>query len=446
MRSFIVCVLVSAAAVAAALSGLPESIGMERASAAAAALLVIAAVCWITEVIPLHITSLLVLAVALVWIEPMTDAGPTAYLSPFFSNVILLFLGGFTLSAALHKLRIDEQIARFVLARAGGSMPALLAALMLVTAFLSMWLSNTATAAMMLALCTPLAGALPEGDRARKALFLAVPIAANVGGIGTPVGTPPNAIAKQYLAAQGMDVSFLGWMLAALPLLVLLLAAGWAILARFYKGSGATLTMPKGAGVLRDWRYKLTLITALATVGLWLFGGEIGIRSGTAGLLPVLVLFGAGVLKDKDFRSMPWDVLILMGGGLCLGAVIDASGLADWIVGRLPEGVSPAVLVLIMGGLACGLSCVMSNTAAANLILPIAAGFASSGTLTPDLMSIALCCSVAMALPVSTPPNAIAFSSGELKVQDLVIPGLAMTVLGYVVVATFGRWWIGVVM
>ena len=157
------------------------------------------------------------------------------------------------------------------------------------------------------------------------------------------------------------------------------------------------------------------------------------------------MLFGAGVLKDKDFRGMPWDVLILMGGGLCLGAVIDASGLADWIVGRLPEGVPPAALILIMGGLACALSCVMSNTAAANLILPIAAGFAGAGALTPNLMSIALCCSVAMALPVSTPPNAIAFSSGELRVKDLVVPGLAMTALGYALVATFGRWWIGLI-
>ncbi|MHC4422841.1 MAG: SLC13 family permease, partial [Planctomycetota bacterium] len=203
--------------------------GMPGPSQVALVILLIAAVLWVSEVIPLFVTSFVILALSVTWLRgTMTaeamEAEAAEFMAPFFSDIILLFLGGFVLSAALHKYELDERLARGVIKRCGRSVPKLIFAVMCVTAFLSMWLSNTAATAMMLALCLPILGALPAGDRYRTALLLAVPFAANVGGLGTPIGSPPNAIAIQYMDEMGIAPSFLTWMMMGLPLVLVMLA------------------------------------------------------------------------------------------------------------------------------------------------------------------------------------------------------------------------------
>jgi sodium-dependent dicarboxylate transporter 2/3/5 len=409
-------------------------------------ILLIAATLWVSEIIPLFVTSFVILALSVTWLRGTmmahgmeADAGE--FTAPFFSDIILLFLGGFVLSAALHKYELDERLARRVIDRCGGSVPKLIFALMGVTAFLSMWLSNTAATAMMLALCLPILRALPAGDRYRTAILLAVPFSANVGGLGTPIGSPPNAIAIQYMAQMGIAPSFLTWMMMGVPLVLVMLVITWGLLMAMYRGRAVAVTLEPPAESDHPIVARVVVVVAVVTVAGWLTGAWHGLSAGTVALIPVLVLFGGRFLAVNDLRTLSWDVLLLMGGGLCLGHGVAVSGLAEWIVSRVPaEAQSVTLLIVVFGVLACLMSSVMSNTAAANLLLPILVGL-SVAPLPPVLVTVAFACSLAMALPISTPPNAIAFASGELRAADMLKPGLILTIVGLALTFTLGRWW-----
>jgi sodium-dependent dicarboxylate transporter 2/3/5 len=420
--------------------------GMPAPSQVALVILLIAAALWISEIIPLFVTSFVILALSVTWLRGAmmahgmeADAGE--FTAPFFSDIILLFLGGFVLSAALHKYELDERLARRVIDRCGSSVPKLIFALMGVTAFLSMWLSNTAATAMMLALCLPILGALPAGDRYRTAILLAVPFAANVGGLGTPIGSPPNAIAIQYMAQMGIAPSFLTWMMMGVPLVLVMLVITWGLLMVMYRGRAVAVTLEPATESDHPLAARVVVVVAVVTVAGWLTGAWHGLSAGTVALIPVLVLFGVRLLAVNDLRTLSWDVLLLMGGGLCLGHGVAVSGLAEWIVARVPaEAQSVTLLIVVFGVLACLMSSVMSNTAAANLLLPVLAGL-SVAPLPPVLVTVAFACSLAMALPISTPPNAIAFASGELRAADMLKPGLILTFVGLALTFTLGRWW-----
>ncbi|MEL7473820.1 MAG: SLC13 family permease [Planctomycetota bacterium] len=430
------------------LSGVLDAVDMSDAAQVGLAIMVIAGVLWMTEAVPLFLTAFVVLGLALTWLMGALPDGSVAgatFTSPFFSNIILLFLGGFTLSAALHKQRLDERLARWVIQRAGGSMARLMLGVMVTTAFLSMWLSNTATAAMVLSIVLPITNSLPAGDRARTSLLLAVPFAANIGGVGTPIGSPPNAIALQYLAELDAVPGFAMWMAMAAPVLVVMLLAAWGLLLLLNgrRGEPLVINVPPVESKMSG-RAWLTLLVTLLTMLGWLASGLHGLASGTVALLPVLAFFGLRVLDSKDFRGLSWDVLFMMGGGLCLGVVVMQSGLADWLVERLPtDSVGPIALAVIVGVLACGMSLMMSNTATANLILPIVIGLGLASP-SPVLIGVAFSCSMAMALPISTPPNAIVFSSGQLSSRDLLLPGILLTGGGLAMTYTIGLLWWGV--
>lgn len=420
---------------------------MSPPSQVALVILLVAATLWISETVPLFVTSFIILAMSIVWLEPVIEAAGLPverrdFLAPFFSDIILLFLGGFVLSSAMHKYQLDERMARWVIARTGRSVPRLVMGVMCITAFLSMWLSNTATTAMMLTLCLPIVHSLPAGDRYRKAILLAVPFAANIGGLGTPIGTPPNAIAMQYLAELGNAPGFVQWMVIGVPMAVVMLLVAWVVLMMLYRGKVRHITLDE-QGELAPWSFKAYVVLAvtLLTAAGWLTGAWHGYSSGTIALIPVLVFFSTRILTVADFRALSWDVLLVMGGGLCLGGVIQLSGLADWLIARVPaDGASVMLLAVIFGVVACVMSTVMSNTATANLIMPIMVGL-SVAPMCPLLVTVAFCCSLAMALPISTPPNAITFSSGEITVKDMMRPGLILTVVGLIVTFTVGRWW-----
>ena len=420
--------------------------GMPAPSQVALVILLIAAILWVSEVIPLFVTSFVILALSVTWLRAaMTAHGMEAeageFMAPFFSDIILLFLGGFVLAAALHKYELDERLARRVIDRYGRSVPKLIFAVMCVTAFLSMWLSNTAATAMMLALCLPILRGLPAGDRYRTAILLAVPFAANVGGLGTPIGSPPNAIAIQYMDEMGIAPSFLTWMVMGVPLVLSMLVIIWGLLMVMYRGRAVAITLESASEPDHPLAARVVVAVALVTVAGWMTGAWHGLSAGTVALIPVLVLFGGRLLAVNDLRSLSWDVLLLMGGGLCLGHGIAVSGLAEWIVARVPaEAQSVTLLIVGFGVLACLMSSVMSNTAAANLLLPILVGLSVS-PLPPVLVTVAFACSLAMALPISTPPNAIAFASGELRAADMLKPGLILTIVGLALTFTLGRWW-----
>ena len=437
--------------IGAALRGFASDWGMPEPARIALAILIVAAVLWISEAVPLFVTSFVILFLAIAWLEPSMEAAEleTAkgmFLAPFFSDIILLFLGGFVLSCTLHKYRLDEQMARWIIRKSGGSLPRLILGVMIITAALSMFLSNTATAAMMLALVLPIVQGLPPGRPARKALVLAVPFAANAGGLGTPIGSPPNAIAMQYMRDIGIAPSFGEWMLIGVPFAIAMVLVAWGLLILLFRARGPLegvgcerlkLTYTPGIG--------LVILVSLLTAAGWMTSGYHGLSTGTISLIPLIVFFGTGILNVRDLRGLSWDVLLVMGGGLCLGVAISASGLATWIIAQLNvDALGIYGVMLAFGILACVMSSVMSNTATANLILPIILGM-SIAPLSPILLTVAFCCSVAMALPISTPPNAMAFSSGEIKVADLFKPGTLLTVIGVALVLTVGYWWWGIV-
>jgi sodium-dependent dicarboxylate transporter 2/3/5 len=299
---------------------------------------------------------------------------------------------------------------------------------------------------MMLALCLPILQALPAGDRYRTAILLAVPFSANVGGLGTPIGSPPNAIAIQYMADMGIAPSFLTWMMMGVPLVLVMLVIIWGLLMAMYRGRAVAVTLESAAESDHPIAARVVVVVALVTAAGWLTGAWHSLSAGTVALIPVLVLFGGRLLSVNDLRALSWDVLLLMGGGLCLGHGVAVSGLAEWIVARVPaEAQSVTLLIVVFGVVACLMSSVMSNTAAANLLLPILVGLSVS-PLPPVLVTVAFACSLAMALPISTPPNAIAFASGELRAADMLKPGLILTIVGLaltftLLTFTLGRWW-----
>jgi len=438
-------IVVMLALVGGAVDVFPSSV-IPHPGRVALSIMIIAATLWITELVPLFVTSLIILVLSESWLQRALEAhgtpvDPATFTAPFFSDVILLFLGGFIISSALHKYALDRRMARAVLRRTGRSVPMLVLGIMMITAGLSMWLSNTATAAMMMSLCLPIVQRLPSGDRSRVAILLAVPFAANIGGMGTPIGSPPNAIALQYLKDIGGGPTFLTWMLIAIPLMVIMLIVAWILLIALARG-GTTTVPPDGDDghrptPLTPKAWTIVAITLLTVAG-WLSGGEHGLSVGTVALLPVITFFSVGILTIDDFRGLAWDILLLMGGGLCLGRVIAVSGLADWALTMLPaDDHALIMLASVCCIMACAMSLVMSNTATANLVMPILMGMGTD-VVPPLLIAVAMSCTLAMGLPVSTPPNAIAFSSGELAVRDLVKPGMALTGIGIALLLTLG--------
>jgi sodium-dependent dicarboxylate transporter 2/3/5 len=345
----------------------------------------------------------------------------------------------------LHKYRLDEQMARWMVRQSKGFLPALIGGIIIVTAFLSMWLSNTATAAMMLALVLPIVRELPEGSSSRKALILAVPLGANIGGMGTPIGSPPNAIAMEYLRSTGEGPSFAMWILIALPVMTIILTLSWFFLVHVLGAKGHVEGIACDPLHLKRSAGRITvLVVAVLTAAGWLTGGWHGWSSGTVALVPVILFFGLGLLRVADLRALSWDVLLLMGGGLCLGAVLANSGLSFWMIERLQvDQFGTFGLMVVLAVAACAISCLMSNTATANLIMPMILGFALEAK-TPVFLGVAFASSLAMALPISTPPNAMVFGSGELRVRDLLLPGILVSVIGLALILTLGYWWWGV--
>lgn len=328
-------------------------LGMNETAQIAFAILGVAALLWVTEAIPLFVTGLLVLFLSLIWLHPRleetgSEIASGAFLSPFFSNVILLFLGGFVISAALHKFQLDEQMARAILRRVGTSLSRLLLAVMGITAFLSMWLSNTAASAMMLALILPIASRVPEDNpMARRGLILGIPFAANIGGLG--IGSPPNAIALQYLTSSGEAPSFIHWMGIGLPAVAGLIVIAWKLLQWMFRVAGEleSSESKEAPAIKNSGGAKIVMTVSLLTVVAWMTTEFHEVAFGTVALFPVLIFFGAGLLNTRDFRSLSWDVLFVMGGGLCLGAAMTRSGLADWVIVQLPvDGCECALLQL----------------------------------------------------------------------------------------------------
>lgn len=428
--------------------------GVTREAALMSGIFVLAALLWLTEALPLFATSLLVIGLQIIllanpgnWYGIGFENGPSPsyreILAAAADPILLLFFGGFILAQAAVKEGVDKSISSWLLRPFGHQPKWVLVGVLSITAVFSMFMSNTATTAMMITLVAPMLMQMPKDELFRKGLVLAVPVAANIGGMGTPIGTPPNAVATSFLLKHGHHLDFLQWMLMAVPLVIVVLIIAWGLLLLLFPPTHPDLkvTLTPQPVTRRGW---FVVAVFGVTVLLWLTDRLHGLPSAVVALIPAIAFTCTQLLDRKDINSLEWNVLILIGGGISLGAGMQMTGLDKWMAGALPIGpqTSPILVVAILVVGTVFMSTFMSNTAAANLLLPIgvslATGLGGAFGEVRIALSIAFAASLAMSLPVSTPPNAIAYSKGEFSTKDLVKVGVVIGIVGSVLVLTLG--------
>ena len=420
------------------------------------ALFVFAALMWIFEIIPNWTTSVLVIVIALLTVS---NKGIGFFCKPEFGQlvdykslmasfadpVVMLFLGGFVLAIVAEKYGLDVTMARALLSLFGTKPKMVLLGFLLVIAIFSMFMSNTATAAMMLAFLVPVLSKLPADDKGKIGLALAIPVAANIGGIGTPIGTPPNATAVKFLAEAGYDVTFMQWAERMVPYVLIMIVVAWIVLQVLFpfKSEKIVLEIPENKRK-KDWRTTVVWITFLGTILLWATEQWTKINSNVVALIPLGVLTATGIFGKEDIKEINWSVLWLVAGGFALGTCLQGTGLAKVLIGAIPFNTMSVVLVMIIAGLVCYfLSNFISNSATAALLIPIlivvAEGMNLGATGSRAMISyIAVCASIAMLFPISTPPNAIASSTGMVETKDMTKVGIIIGAFGFIL----GYFWL----
>jgi sodium-dependent dicarboxylate transporter 2/3/5 len=413
---------------------LPES--CPEAAKRAAFVFVLAAFFWAFEIIPVYATSLLVVLMLIILLTKpggvlgMDQSGYQIFLVPISSPVIMLFLGGFLLSAALTKYGVDSFLARRLLRVFGNKPFHLLLGFSCTAAFLSMWISNTATAAMMFALVAPLIWRFDSDDGFPKALVLSIAFGCNIGGIATPIGSPPNAIAIGFLIDYGVKISFVQWMINTLPFAIIILSFSTFVLNKLFPSIKTAIDFQIPSDNSLKENSIWVILIALFTVFLWLTGL---FPESVVALLAAGALIAGGFLDEKDIRGIDWHILILMWGGLALGVGVQESGLSDWVVNLPIFGGRGFLLVIVFSVLAVMLSSFISNTAAATLLLPIVMSLHDEQKIM-IAFTVALSCSLAMAFPISTPPNAMAFSTETISSRDMLKSGLIVSMFSLVLI------------
>ena len=421
------------------------------------AIFVFAALMWMFEIIPTWTTSVLIIVIMLLTIsdsslpfmkgsgipsEMGTFVSYKSILATFADPVIMLFLGGFILAIASTKVGLDVHLARVLMKPFGKKSEFVLLGFLLVIGTFSMFMSNTATAAMMLTFLAPILKTLPPDGKGRIALALSIPIAANLGGIGTPIGTPPNAIAFQYINdSLHLDVGFDDWMFRMIPYVYIMLLIAWVILLKMYPFKQKTIELKIESHHEKTWRTYVVWITFALTILLWMTESLTKLNSNVVAMIPVGVFCITGIITKDDLKDINWSVLWMVAGGFALGLAMTNTGLAEHLVTSIPFGEwLPMVVILVAGFIGYFISNFISNTAAASLIVPIlcAVAVGMGDTLDPVggaktlVIGAVLCTSLAMLFPISTPPNALAHSTGLVTTKDMTKVGLIIGVIGFI--------------
>lgn len=421
------------------------------------AIFVFAALMWMFEIIPTWTTSVLIIVIMLLTIsdsslpfmkgsgmpsEMGTFVSYKSILATFADPVIMLFLGGFILAIASTKVGLDVHLARVLMKPFGKKSEFVLLGFLLVIGTFSMFMSNTATAAMMLTFLAPILKTLPPDGKGRIALALSIPIAANLGGIGTPIGTPPNAIAFQYINdSLHLDVGFDDWMFRMIPYVYIMLLIAWVILLKMYPFKQKTIELKIESHHEKTWRTYVVWITFALTILLWMTESLTKLNSNVVAMIPVGVFCITGIITKDDLKDINWSVLWMVAGGFALGLAMTNTGLAEHLVTSIPFGEwLPMVVILVAGFIGYFISNFISNTAAASLIVPIlcAVAVGMGDTLDPVggaktlVIGAVLCTSLAMLFPISTPPNALAHSTGLVTTKDMTKVGIIIGVIGFI--------------
>lgn len=425
---------------------------------------------WITEAVPIPVTSLLPLV-----LFPMTEGlemGATA--SSYGDETVFLFMGGFMIALAMEKWNLHRRIALTIISLIGTNMDRIVLGFMVATGFLSMWISNTATAMMMvpigLAIIYQVSDALKDDDSIDtskenfgfgKALMLGIAYSASLGGVATLIGTPPNTLLAGAIDTMyGIELSFAKWMLFGVPLAWTFIIIVWFYLVKFaypsklkeLPGGQAVITNEKDKLGRASMEEKLVFAVFCLAAFSWITRTFLlsnfinGLSDGVIAIAFAVILFiipsiskpGDHLLDWETAVKLPWGILLLFGGGLAIAAGFVESGLSDWIGEQLIglQGVSLIVVILSVATLVIFLTEITSNTATASMMFPIMASLAVALGFHPYALMVAaaVAASCAFMLPVATPPNAVVFGSGYLRIPDMAKAGFALNLIGIVLV------------
>jgi sodium-dependent dicarboxylate transporter 2/3/5 len=462
LSTFRLAALIAGPALAALILALPPPAEMGPEAWRLVSLAAWMVVWWLGEAVPIPATALLPIPLMPLWGLGEMDAVAASYADP----LVFLFLGGFLLAAAMQRWGLHRRIALVIVGAVGTSPTRIIGGFMLATAFLSMWISNTATAIMMFAVGISVVDFVARkttDDRALRnfgvALMLAIAYSASIGGVGTLIGTPPNAFLASFMSSTyGITIDFFTWMLFGVPIVLVMLPIAWLLLTQLVfparrlgiGDAGAVIRHELAAlGPMSRAERVVAGVFLAAALG-WIFRAQIVALTGlplndtSIALLAALVLFawplsradGTFVLDWEAARHVPWGVLLLFGGGLALAAAFQSSGLAEWIgtaVGGFAIGTW--LLVLVVAAAIVYLTEITSNTASTATFLPILGAVAVGLALDPLLLAlpVAVGASMAFMMPVATPPNAIVFSYERMKLSDMVMAGFLLNIVAIAV-------------
>ncbi len=475
-------ILGPAIAVLMLLAGAPD--GLEPMGWVTAALLVLMAIWWATEAIPIPATALLPLVIlpAAAAILPPGDAGMATALTPrvigasYADHIVLLLLGGFIIALGVERWNLHKRIALNVVNRVGTSPRALILGFMIATALISMWISNTATSLMMVPIALSAAAALKDEDgRFSTALLLGVCYAASIGGVATPIGTPTNLIALRWLQEQtGQGIGFAQWIAFGVPAMALLVPAAWWSVTRglpaLTHGEAVTKALRDDLAALGRmtvperrismvfgfiaflWVIRLPVTQMLSRAGFPVLESYSEQNDMMIAMLGAILVFlvpaggGAGraLLTWEEAERLPWGVLVLFGGGIAIGKVVSATGLSFWIGGQLEvlKFVPPLVIVAATVALVIFATELTSNVATMTTIAPILGTLAVAVGAAPEALfaPAAVAASCAFMLPVATAPNAVIYATGRVPIGSMIRSGFRLNLLGIVIITVIGYW------
>ena len=439
----------------------PSAMGLEGITSSQQQMLAIfffAALSWIFELYPAWVTSIIVLAIIALTDSdsafmvfrhsghPGQELGEiiksSKVLKSFGDPSIVLYIGGLVMALTASKIGLDAKLARAILHPFGKKPVNVLLGVMIATGILSMFMSDTATTALMIGMMTPVFASLGNDTNGKASLALSVTFAALIGGMGTPVGTPPAMLAYSAIndpEGLHMHLSFAKWMVIMIPLCFVLIFIAWRILIKIFPFTATEIEVhfENRASCRRD--LIIVIATYAITILLWVTEGITGVKNSVAAIVPVVILSVCGIFTSDDLKLLPWSVLWMFAGGLALGSGMDDVGLSSFLIAKVPFGVMSPLFILVVSALICwGLSNFISNTGTAALIIPVLTAMAVGmrehlapiGGGVTLIMGIAIAASMAMTLPVSTPGNAIAYATNFVTQKQMAKAGLIIGLVG----------------
>jgi solute carrier family 13 (sodium-dependent dicarboxylate transporter), member 2/3/5 len=426
-------------------------------------LLVLMVTWWISEAVPVAVTALLPLAL----LPVLGIAKPGDAAAPYADPIIFLFIGGFILAISVERWGLHKRLALALIGRLGTQPHALVGGFLLTCALLSMWISNTATALMLMPIAVGVARALGDGGKAdpavATALVLAVAYAASIGGIGTPIGSPTNLVAMGYLEKQGLSIGFTQWMIMALPVMLVLLGLVWLTLSYSLKGSthgkdvaSLLAAQHQALGPMSTPERRILLL--FGTVALaWILREPLSNLPGLGGLsdmsiaiIGAIALFIVPAGQDQQklldwtaAEKIPWGIALLFGGGLSMAAAMDSTGVTAWL-GEALSGLgmlAPLLIIAILVAIVIFATEVASNTATLTAFLPVIGAIALASDINPLLLTFpaTIAASLAFMMPIGTPPNAIAYGTGQVSLKQMMRTGLWLNIAAIIAVVALSE-------